>query len=75
MTDLPEHVQRIVAEIETEIGEEPTTAIEGASLRVPADNGRVEAAVREILVEIGEDPDRAGSASAPRAGSTGCTPS
>ncbi len=64
-THLPEHVQRIVAEIETEIGEEPTTAIEGASLREPGGNGRVEAAVREILTEIGEDPDREGLVGTP----------
>jgi GTP cyclohydrolase IA len=65
MTDLPEHVQRIVAEIETEIGEVPASAIEGASLREPGGNGRVEAAVREILEEIGEDPDREGLVNTP----------
>ena len=61
-TDLPSHVQRIVDEIETEIGEEPTrpaSLIEGDGVRGPA-NGKVEAAVREILIEIGEDPDREG---------------
>ena len=61
-TDLPSHVQRIVDEIETEIGEEPTrhaSLIEGGGVRGPA-NGKVEAAVREILIEIGEDPDREG---------------
>jgi GTP cyclohydrolase IA len=57
---LPDHIKKIVAEIETELGEEPTAAIEGASLRAPDGNGRVEAAVREILMEIGEDPDREG---------------
>jgi GTP cyclohydrolase I len=61
-TDLPSHVQRIVDEIENEIGEEPTrpaSLIEGDGVRGPA-NGKVEAAVREILIEIGEDPDRQG---------------
>ena len=78
MTVLPEHVRKIVAEIETEIGEEPgdaETAIEGGALRGHEGNGRVEAAVREILAEIGEDPDRAGPRSVRRPGSTGCTPS
>jgi GTP cyclohydrolase I len=63
MTVLPDHVRKIVAEIETEIGDEPgdaETAIEGDELRGQAGNGRVEAAVREILVEIGEEPDRPG---------------
>jgi GTP cyclohydrolase I len=68
-TDLPSHVQRIVDEIETEIGEEsgrPESQIEGgASAETDANgangaNGRVEAAVRQILLEIGEDPDRPG---------------
>ena len=63
MTDaLPEHVSKLVAEIENEIGEnglEPGGGIIGAgSLHTP--DGAVEAAVREILVEIGEDPDRDG---------------
>ena len=72
--DLPANVKSIIAEIETEIGEEdlatpsataliPAAAIEGdgAAGAVPgAGNGRVEAAVRGILREIGEDPDRAG---------------
>jgi GTP cyclohydrolase I len=62
---LPDHVRRLVEEIETEIGEDDGTAaltIEGG----PADtadhgaNGKVEAAVRQILLEIGEDPDRDG---------------
>jgi len=63
MTVLPDHVKKIVAEIETEIGEEPgdaESAIEGGTLRGHDNNGRVEAAVREILVEIGEEPDREG---------------
>jgi len=70
MTALPEHVKRIVAEIETEIGDEPSlpvAMIEG-TLDAANDgdpdahhaNGSVEAAVRRILAEIGEDPERDG---------------
>jgi GTP cyclohydrolase I len=65
---LPDHVRRIVAEIETEIGEETGEAafIEGGASRHPDDpSGRVEAAVRQILVEIGEDPDRQGLVGTP----------
>ena len=72
--DLPANVKSIVAEIETEIGEEdpasastsalaPAAAIEGdgaAGAAMGAGNRRVEAAVRGILREIGEDPDREG---------------
>ncbi len=68
MTVLPDHVKKIVAEIETEIGEEPGDAeasIEGGALRGHDGNGRVEAAVREILTEIGEDPDRQGLVGTP----------
>jgi GTP cyclohydrolase IA len=68
MTVLPDHVKKIVAEIETEIGEEPgdaEAAIEGAALRGHDGNGRVEAAVREILTEIGEEPDRQGLVGTP----------
>jgi GTP cyclohydrolase IA len=68
MTVLPDHVKKIVAEIETEIGEEPgdaEAAIEGAALRGLDGNGRVESAVREILTEIGEDPDRQGLVGTP----------
>ncbi len=65
MTALPDHVRKIVAEIETEIGEEPEAVIEGATGRHPGGNGRVEAAVREILREIGEDPDRPGLTGTP----------
>src|SRR5262245_25436980 len=74
--DLPEHVRKLVAEIEREIGEDDD-ALNGrerngeeaeAELTRPivgtADlrtpPGRVEEAVREILLEIGEDPDRQG---------------
>lgn len=59
-TRLPDHVRRIVDEIETEIGEtadRPIEAIEGAH---PIEANGVEDAVRHILAEIGEDPDRAG---------------
>jgi GTP cyclohydrolase I len=61
--DLPDHVKQLVAEIETEIGEEagPGSSIEGSTGRPRLGaNGRVEAAVRQILTEIGEDPDRQG---------------
>jgi GTP cyclohydrolase I len=72
--DLPQHVKAIVAEIETEIGEEEagsasvraralSAAIEGDGAREDGGsggNGRIEAAVRGILREIGEDPDRQG---------------
>ncbi len=73
--ELPRHVQRIVDEIETEIGDEPghpESVIEGhgagGARRGSAaviDDGRVEAAVREILLEIGEDPDRQGLVGTP----------
>jgi GTP cyclohydrolase IA len=62
--DLPSHVQRIVDEIENEIGEEadrPAWSIEGSGSEAGhAANGKVEAAVHQILEEIGEDPDRQG---------------
>jgi GTP cyclohydrolase I len=58
-TDLPQHVRRLVDEIENEIGESDGAA--GIAGGRPHDgNGRVEAAVEEILVEIGEDPERDG---------------
>jgi GTP cyclohydrolase IA len=73
MSDLPEHLRAIVAEIETDIGE---TADEGngdgarplrPDLSLTAGHASslsperpVEAAVRQILTEIGEDPDRPG---------------
>ena len=70
MTTLPDHVRKLVTEIETEMGEEHglngreaederTRPITGSgSLATPT--APVEEAVREILVEIGEDPDRDG---------------
>ena len=66
--DLPSHVQRIVDEIESEIGDEPRrpqSLIEGSGSQGHGANGRVEAAVREILIEIGEDPDRQGLVGTP----------
>jgi GTP cyclohydrolase I len=79
MTPMPEtndHIRRIVAEIETEIGDtdidavadiegESGPAIEGVDPDLRSSSERVEAAVREILVEIGEDPDRAGLVGTP----------
>jgi GTP cyclohydrolase I len=76
MTDfLPDHVRKLVAEIETEIGESDEAAlaapIEGSVSR-PGNGrggafaaGRVEEAVRDILIEIGEDPAREGLAGTP----------
>jgi GTP cyclohydrolase IA len=73
-TELPEHVRKLVAEIEHEMGEghdvdgldrgepsedELTRPIVGSgSLATP--EGAVEEAVRGILLEMGEDPDRQG---------------
>ncbi len=71
-TDLPSHVQRIVDEIENEIGDESGRAemvIEGdgaGGRGANGANGRVEAAVREILTEIGEDPERQGLTATPK---------
>jgi GTP cyclohydrolase IA len=52
---LPDHVRRIVDEMENDMGEDAI-----APPLVPGTSGRIEAAVREILVEIGEEPDREG---------------
>jgi GTP cyclohydrolase I len=53
--ELPDHVRRIVDEIETDSGDDsPLDLDDGHS------NGRIESAVRQILVEIGEDPKREG---------------
>jgi GTP cyclohydrolase I len=52
---LPDHVRRIVDEIETDGDDD--------GLELPVErlsNGRIESAVRQILVEIGEDPAREG---------------
>jgi GTP cyclohydrolase I len=57
---LPEHVQRIVDEIETD----NTDDAPGAAAEPPP-SGRIESAVRQILVEIGEDPKRAGLVDTP----------
>jgi GTP cyclohydrolase IA len=73
MTVLPDHVKRIIAEIENEIGEEPgpITAIEGGlgqaidGEELDGANGTVEEAVRRILAEIGEDPGRQGLVGTP----------
>jgi GTP cyclohydrolase I len=76
MSTLPEHVRKLVAEIETEIGEdagdgrqvEAVDRPDGPDRTRPIEGSRalgqpsgpVEEAVREILLEIGEDPDRDG---------------
>jgi GTP cyclohydrolase IA len=74
-TDLPEHVRKLVAEIEHEMGEnhvddgrEPDGGEAADALTRPitgsgslaTPHAPVEEAVREILVEMGEDPDRQG---------------
>jgi len=73
-TPLPDHVRRLVAEMETEIGEHEDFASPGGvdtpqlaqpPLPVAGTNGRIESAVREILLEIGEDPDREGLRATP----------
>jgi GTP cyclohydrolase I len=79
--DLPDHVRKLVAEIEREIGEDDDVRNGGdldgdateAELTSPivghgalaTPHGPVEDAVREILVEIGEDPDRQGLRNTP----------
>ena len=60
MPSLPDHVQSIVTEIETEIGESTLAEAGPAGPNGSGDAGRVEHAVRDILAEIGEDPDREG---------------
>jgi GTP cyclohydrolase I len=67
--ELPAHVRQLVEEIETEIGESDLAAdaiVGNQTVHGPAENGRVEAAVREILTEIGEDPDRQGLLGTPQ---------
>jgi len=59
--DLPEHVRKLVHEIESEIGEDGDAPWDTLQAPPPlTTNGRVEQAVRDILTEIGEDPDREG---------------
>ena len=59
--DLPEHVRKLVHEIESEIGEDGEEPWDTLQAPPPmATDGRVEQAVRDILVEIGEDPEREG---------------
>ena len=64
-TGLPDHVRRLVHEMESEMGEDGD-ALWIQDSRLISDtgggptNGRIEAAVREILTEIGEDPEREG---------------
>jgi len=58
MPTLPNHVQAIVDEIETDIGE--SSSAPGTGLATDAEPDRIEHAVRDILTEIGEDPDREG---------------
>src|SRR5690242_589053 len=75
MRDLPDHVRRLVDEIENEIGDdgfagEIAPGVPGLRSAEPpeslvATNGGIEAAVREILTEIGEDPTREGLVSTP----------
>jgi GTP cyclohydrolase IA len=76
--DLPDHVRRLVDEIENEIGDDgfgnesfgrpaavPTT-LPGPVTDGGGDaNGGIEAAVRRILTEIGEDPAREGLVATP----------
>ena len=54
-TALPDHVRRIVDEIETDSGDDAPEAPPTGTA-----NGGIEAAVRQILIEIGEDPARDG---------------
>ena len=74
--DLPDHVRRLVEEIENEIGDDgfadaiaPGLTLPPARAGEPAPhadtNGGIEAAVRQILGEIGEDPAREGLAGTP----------
>ena len=55
MPNLPDHVQSIVTEFETDIGDSPPAFGNGTG-----GSDRIEHAVRDILSEIGEDPDREG---------------
>jgi GTP cyclohydrolase I len=71
---LPDDIRRIVDEIETEIGDEDGSGIEGATESTSAMPGGaapdaavggIEIAVRDILIEIGEDPARDGLLATP----------
>jgi GTP cyclohydrolase IA len=76
--DLPDHVRRLVDEIENEIGDDgsgnesfgrpgavPTTPPGPVTGDGGDANGGIEAAVRRILTEIGEDPAREGLVATP----------
>src|SRR5690349_2241452 len=73
--DLPDHVRRLVDEIENEIGDDgfATEIAPGVPVLGSAEppeppvtsNGGIEAAVLEILTVIGEDPTREGLVSTP----------
>jgi GTP cyclohydrolase IA len=67
VSELPDHVRRLVDEIEHDIGEGRVTpaGIEGSDrpwghVDAPGGEGSIESAVRDILREIGEDPERQG---------------
>lgn len=74
MQTLPEHVKKIVDQIETGEDEGPAVGASAPTRAPTLDDGhlragepagepatdRIEQAVRQILVEIGEDPDREG---------------
>jgi GTP cyclohydrolase I len=70
VSTLPDHVRRLVDEIEHDLGR-GASGIEGGVLEdiagedLATGHGAVEEAVRQILTEIGEDPDRAGLAGTP----------
>lgn len=57
---LPDHVRRIVDEIETDSGDDAPPPPPGGR-----SNGKIESAVRQILIEIGEDPTREGLTDTP----------
>jgi GTP cyclohydrolase I len=75
--DLPDHVRRLVDEIENEIGDDgfagqfapgiaaPVSDAGGGTASSEEANGGIEAAVRRILTEIGEDPTREGLVATP----------
>jgi GTP cyclohydrolase I len=71
--DLPEHVRRLVDEIENEIGDDGFADQIAPGVTSPRSGdtdpsgapGGIENAVREILTEIGEDPTREGLVATP----------